>query len=58
MNEEESKVALFALNKEYMSHKARERRKLYEQYRASRDEIQRLLQEHYNRDKEKGQKTR
>lgn len=43
MNEQEAKKALFDLTREYMSHKPRERKKLYNKYINDRNEIKKAL---------------
>lgn len=55
MDEQEAKKALFDLTFEYMSHKPRERKKLYPQYIEERNKIKAALAR--NIVKEKEQKT-
>ena len=43
MNEQEAKKALFELTYEYMSHKPRERKKLYAKYIEDRNKIKAAL---------------
>ena len=43
MTEQEAKKALFDLTLEYMSHKPKERKKLYPKYIEDRNEIKRQL---------------
>ena len=43
MTEEESRKALFELNKEYMNHTAKERVELYQQYQEKRGIIRKAL---------------
>ena len=43
MNEQEAKKALFDLTREYMSHKPKERKKLYSQYIEDRNKIKAAL---------------
>ena len=45
MTEEESRNALFSLNKEYMSHSKKERLKLYDEYIKSRVAIKEALKQ-------------
>ena len=45
MTEEESRLKLFKLNKEYMKHTKEERLKLYDEYRLNREIIQEQLKE-------------
>lgn len=45
MTEEESKIALFNLHKEYMSHSLKERSLLYDEYSKKREEIRMQLLE-------------
>ena len=43
MTEQESRKALFELNAEYMSHSAKERLELYDEYQKKRSEIRHAL---------------
>ena len=43
MNKEEAREALFALTREYMSHNAKERKKLYPKYKEERSKINAAL---------------
>ena len=43
MSEEESKIALFNINYEYMMNKPRVRKKLYKEYIEKRNEVKRKL---------------
>lgn len=43
LTEEESKVALFKINEEYMSHPPKERIHLYEKYKSDREKIREAL---------------
>ena len=43
MNREEAKEAMFALMREYMSHNAKEKKKLYPKYREERNKINEAL---------------
>ena len=43
MNKEEARQALFDLTREYMSHKPRERKKLYPKYIEDRNKIKQEL---------------
>lgn len=45
MTEQEAKKALFDLTLEYMSHKPKERKKLYPKYIEDRNEIKKQLSE-------------
>ena len=54
MNEEEAKQALFQLNYEYMSHKPKERIKLYDEYKKNREIIRESLREKINEEKKLG----
>lgn len=53
MTEDEAKKALFALNKEYMSHSKKERLKLYDEYIKSRNIIKEALIKNINEEKGK-----
>ncbi len=46
MTEYESTIALFELNREYMSHPPKERLKRYDEYIKKRGEIKKLLSEY------------
>ena len=48
MTEDEAKIALFELNKEYMSHTKKERLKLYDEYKKNRSAIKEALIKHVN----------
>ena len=43
LTEEESRVALFKINQEYMSHPPKERIHLYEKYKGDREKIREAL---------------
>ena len=58
MNKEEARLALFALTREYMSHKPKERKKLYEKYIADRNEVKAALARTIVEEKEKEQKAK
>lgn len=53
MTEEEAKKALFELHFEYMTHPAKERLKLYDEYRKKRSQIKEALIESINEQKVK-----
>lgn len=60
MNEEESRKAIFALNSDYMSHNAKERKKLYASYVEERNKIKAALARAFVKEKleqEEQQKT-
>ena len=43
MNEQESKIALFQINYEYMTHSPRKRKKMYKDYVEKRNEVKKKL---------------
>lgn len=43
LTEEESKIMLFKINQEYMSHSPKERINLYEKYKDDREKIRQAL---------------
>ena len=58
MTEEEARNALFKLHFEYMTHSSKERLKLYDEYRAKRNEIIEQLREYTLEIKESKAKTK
>ena len=53
MTENEAKIALFELNREYMSHSKKERLKLYDEYIKNRNLIKEALIKNINEEKQK-----
>lgn len=58
MTEEEARTALFELHFEYMTHSSKERLKLYDEYRAKRNQIMEQLREYKLENNENKIKTK
>lgn len=58
MTEEEAKIELFKIHKEYMKHTPKERLKLYDEYRKKRNKVKEALSSLINQNKLELAKTK
>ena len=58
MTEEEAKIELFKIHKEYMKHSPKERLRLYDEYREKRNKVKEALSSLINQNKLELAKTK
>lgn len=58
MTEEEAKIELFKIHKEYMKHTPKERLRLYDEYREKRNKVKEALSSLINQNKLELAKTK